>query len=130
MGRLDDWRRQARRLKREAHAIYLAARDPRTPWYARLLALGVVGYLFSPLDLIPDFVPVLGLVDDLLLVPLGIKLVLKLIPSVVLAEHREAIDAGTVRTGPGTWVAATVIVAVWIAALVLVVRLVVGALGR
>lgn len=130
MGRLDGWRAQARRLKREARAIYLAARDPRTPWYARLLALGVVGYLFSPLDLIPDFVPVLGVVDDLLLVPLGIKLVLRLIPTEVLAEHRDAIDAGTVQAGPGSRIAATVIVAVWIAALVLIVRVVAGIAGR
>ena len=130
MGRLDGWRSQARRLKREAQAIYLAARDSRTPWYARVLALGIIGYLFSPIDLIPDFVPVLGLVDDLLLVPLGIKLVLKLIPAEVLAEHRDAIAAGTVPTGWSSRVAAAVIVALWIAALVAVVRVALGVLGR
>lgn len=129
MGRLDGLRAQARRLKREGHALYLAARDPRTPWYARLLALAVVGYLVSPLDLIPDFIPVLGIVDDLLIVPLGIRLAIRLIPSEVLAEHREAIEAGTVPGGGGR-VAAAVIVLVWVVVLVLLARVVLAAAGR
>ena len=70
--RLKEW---ARALRRDAHAVYLAAFDPRVPWYAKALALGVAAYAFSPIDLIPDFIPVLGLLDDLIIVPLGIALV-------------------------------------------------------
>ena len=75
---IDRLRQRARSLKRETYALYLAVRDPRTPWYARVLGVLVVGYALSPIDLIPDFIPVLGYLDDLLLVPLGIAVVLKL----------------------------------------------------
>src|SRR5512146_2149103 len=80
------WKQRARQLKTRTYALYLAYQDRRTPWYARLVAICVVGYLFSPIDLIPDFIPVLGYVDDLVLVPLGIALAIKLIPHDVLAE--------------------------------------------
>ena len=83
------WKQRARALQREVHAVYLAMRDPRTPWYARLLAGAVVAYAFSPIDLIPDPIPVLGYLDDLLLVPLGIVLVLRLIPAEVMQECRQ-----------------------------------------
>ena len=73
---LENWRRRARGLKRDTFALYLAARDPRVPWYTKALALGVVGYALSPIDLIPDFIPIIGYLDDLILVPLGIALVL------------------------------------------------------
>lgn len=86
---IERWRQRARRLKKETYALHLASKDPRVPWYAKLLAVSVVGYLFSPIDLIPDFIPVLGYVDDLVLVPLGIALVLKMIPGAVMAECRE-----------------------------------------
>src|SRR6478672_6134290 len=86
--RMDRLRQWARALKRDVHAVYLAARDPRTPWYVKALALAVAAYALSPIDLIPDFIPVLGYVDDLLIVPLGIALATKLIPSGVLEEHR------------------------------------------
>src|SRR5215813_10413075 len=81
-------RQKTRVVKRDVHAIYLAARDPRVPWYAKVLALCVAGYALSPIDLIPDFVPVLGYLDDVILVPLGILLVVKLIPPEIMAEHR------------------------------------------
>lgn len=81
-------KRWAGGLKAEVYAFYLAYRDPRVPWYARLVALCVVAYAFSPIDLIPDPVPVLGYMDDLTLVPLGIALAIKLIPAPVLDEHR------------------------------------------
>jgi uncharacterized membrane protein YkvA (DUF1232 family) len=81
-------RQWARVVKRDVHAIYLAARDPRVPWYAKALAFCVAGYAISPLDLIPDFVPVLGYLDDVIVVPLGILAVVKLIPPEVMAEHR------------------------------------------
>src|ERR1700688_1679667 len=85
LSRMKTW---ARRLNRDGHAIYLASRDPRVPWYAKVLALAVAGYALSPIDLIPDFIPVFGYLDDLILVPLGIWLVLSLIPDDVLAELR------------------------------------------
>ena len=85
----------ARRLIRDAHAIYLAAHDPRVPWYARILAVAVAGYALSPIDLIPDFIPVVGYADDLIIVPLGIWLVVSLIPKEVMTEYRvKAIEAG------------------------------------
>lgn len=80
----------ARAVKRDVLAVYLAARDPRTPWPVRLLAMAVAAYALSPIDLIPDFIPVLGYLDDLLIVPLGILLVVRLIPPELLAEHRAA----------------------------------------
>ena len=75
---LEAWKRRARGLKRDTYALFLAARDPCVPWYTKALALGVVGYALSPIDLIPDFIPIIGYLDDLILVPLGIALVLRL----------------------------------------------------
>lgn len=88
--RLKRWTRLA---KRDAHALYLASRDPRVPWHVKALAAIVAGYAVSPIDLIPDFIPVLGLVDDAILVPLGFYLVFRLIPPEILAEHRARADA-------------------------------------
>jgi uncharacterized membrane protein YkvA (DUF1232 family) len=106
------WQAHAKRLKAETYALYLAYRDPRVPWYAKLFAACVVGYAFSPIDLIPDFVPILGYLDDLVLVPLGIALAIKMIPPSVLAECRQrakdAIDK------PSNRFAAAVIVAIWL----------------
>lgn len=106
-------RRWARALKRDIHAVALAARDPRVPWYARALAVAVAGYALSPIDLIPDFIPVIGYLDDLILVPLGLWAVLRLIPPEVLAEYRVIADARSAR--PVSWIAAAVIVTIWIA---------------
>jgi uncharacterized membrane protein YkvA (DUF1232 family) len=114
MARLSAWKQRARRLKTEAYALYLACRDPRTPWYARLVAAAVVAYAFSPLDLIPDPVPVLGYLDDLVLVPLGIALALRLVPAPVLAEARERARVASVR--PRSWVGAAAVVALWLVA--------------
>lgn len=108
VGRLRTW---ARSIKRDVHALYLSARDPRVPWYAKAVALAVAAYALSPIDLIPDFIPVIGYLDDLILVPLGILLAVRLIPPAVLAEHRAtATDARL----PGSRTAAVVIVAIWI----------------
>jgi uncharacterized membrane protein YkvA (DUF1232 family) len=90
--RIKNW---ARRLNRDVHAIYLASRDPRVPWPAKVLAIAVAGYALSPIDLIPDFIPVLGYLDDLIIVPLGIWLVIRLVPEDIMAEYRAiADDAG------------------------------------
>ena len=110
----DRIKRWARTLKRDAYAIYLAARNPNTPWYVKVLATVVAAYAFSPIDLIPDFIPVIGYLDDLILVPLGIWLVVSLIPEQAMAEYRakasEALQRP--RDGDGT-VAAIAIIAIW-----------------
>jgi uncharacterized membrane protein YkvA (DUF1232 family) len=108
------WKEKARALKRETYAVYLACRDPRVPWYGRVLAACIVGYAFSPIDLIPDFVPVLGYLDDLILIPLGIALLLKIIPSEVIAECRERAAVAMAGGKPTNWIAAGIIVAIWI----------------
>lgn len=111
-GKLKDW---ARATNRDVHAIYLAARDPRTPWYAKALALCVAGYALSPIDLIPDFIPVLGYIDDAIIVPLGILAVVKMIPPMVMAEHRATADLAGVRSVSRT--AAAVVVCIWAASI-------------
>jgi uncharacterized membrane protein YkvA (DUF1232 family) len=107
--RLKVW---AARLRQEVHAIYLAARDPRVPWYAKALAIAVAGYALSPIDLIPDFIPVIGYLDDLVIVPLGIWAVIRLIPADVLAEYRVIARSAERPRGSGGVIA---IVAVWTA---------------
>ena len=102
----------ARALKRDVHAIYLAARSPRVPWHVKIIAIAVAGYVLSPIDLIPDFIPVLGYVDDLIILPLGIWLVLSLIPEEVMAEYRDVADKAGMR--PRSNAAAIAIVALWI----------------
>ena len=103
----------ARRLKKETYAVYLASTDQRVPWYARILAGVTVAYAFSPIDLIPDFIPILGYLDDLIIVPLGIWLVLKMIPPQILAECREKAAAEIERGKPINRAAAAVIIAIW-----------------
>jgi uncharacterized membrane protein YkvA (DUF1232 family) len=123
-GRLHAWRGQwiarLRMLKRESLVVWYAARDPRLPWHVRLLALAVAAYALSPIDLIPDFIPVLGYLDDLLLIPLGVALVVKLTPPEVLADARERAAHAAQR--PVSRVAAAVIVLLWIAAIALAWR--------
>ena len=96
---LANLKNRARALKRDVSAIYIARRDPRVPWYAKALAIGVAAYALSPIDLIPDFIPVLGYLDDLIIVPLGIWLVIALIPADVMAECR-ALATGTATVPP------------------------------
>ena len=110
--RLSIW---ARAIRRDAHALYLAARDPRTPWYAKALALCVAGYALSPIDLIPDFVPVLGYLDDAVIVPLGILAAVRMIPHELMAEHRAAADLAARR--PVSRAAAAAIAGIWAASL-------------
>ena len=115
---MDGMSQIARALKRDVHAVYLAARDPQTPWYAKALAFAVAAYALSPIDLIPDFIPVLGYVDDLLIVPLGIALVIRLIPADVMEKHRAL--AAMAQERPVSRAAAIAIVLLWIASGVLI----------
>ena len=121
---LERWRQKVRTLKTEAHAVFLASRDPRAPWYAKALAACVLAYLFSPIDLIPDFMPVIGYLDDLIIVPAGLLLVIRLIPAEVMAEHREAVRVVALERKPN-WVVAGVIVTIWVTLLLIAVRFVI-----
>jgi uncharacterized membrane protein YkvA (DUF1232 family) len=109
---LDTWKHHAKALKREVYTLYFACRDPRAPWYAKALAAVIVGYAFSPIDLIPDFIPVLGYLDELVLIPLGVMAVRALIPGSVLDECRAR--AAAMEGKPTNRIAATVIVAIWL----------------
>lgn len=115
MTRLRDW---ARTLKRDVIAVWIAARDPRVPRSVKLLALAVAAYALSPMDLVPDFIPVLGYLDDLIIVPLGILLVVKLMPPPLMAEFRA--EAARRASVPLSRITAWVIVTLWIAAVALV----------
>ena len=110
LSRIKTW---ARSLKRDAHAIYLASRDPRVPWYAKALAVAVAGYALSPVDLIPDFIPVLGYLDDLVILPFGIWLVVSLIPDEIMIEYRAKADEAGQR--PASRAGMVAIISVWIA---------------
>jgi uncharacterized membrane protein YkvA (DUF1232 family) len=115
VGRFKEW---ARIVKRDVHALYLTSCDPRVPWYAKALAVIVAAYALSPIDLIPDFIPVLGYLDDVIILPLGILLVVWLIPPAIMAEHRELAAAAQER--PVSRTAAIIIVCIWIALITLV----------
>jgi len=106
--RLKKW---ARLIRRDVYALYLAGRDPRVPIYVKFVAGIVAAYALSPIDLIPDFIPVLGYLDDLILLPLGILLVIRLIPAEIMAEHRAAAEAAP--SLPASRLAAAVIVCIW-----------------
>ena len=125
MGHLEVWKQRARGLKVETYAIWLAYKDPRVPWYARVFAACVVGYAFSPIDLVPEPSPVLGYLDDLVLVPLGIALALKMIPPEVIAECREKAEAAMREGKPTNWKAAAAIVTLWVLTALLVIAVMV-----
>jgi uncharacterized membrane protein YkvA (DUF1232 family) len=114
LSRMKIW---ARKLRRDSHAVYLASRDPRVPWYAKALAIVVAGYALSPIDLIPDFIPVIGYLDDLIIVPLGIWLVVSLVPEEVMAECRIRADEAGRRPVSRTGMIA--IILTWIVAALL-----------
>jgi len=118
---LSEFKQRARRLKAETFALYLAARHPQTPWYAKLFVAGIVAYAFSPIDLIPDFVPVLGYLDDLILIPMGIALAIKMIPPSVLDECRARAQEAMANGKPVSRIAGVVIVVIWVTLAVLCV---------
>lgn len=117
----------ARRLKIDAYALYFAARDPRVPWPAKLVAAAVAAYAFSPIDLIPDFIPVLGALDDLIIVPLGIALAIRMVPPALMEDCRAR--AREVADRPVSRAAAAIIVGIWAAAILLVIWAVSDAAG-
>jgi uncharacterized membrane protein YkvA (DUF1232 family) len=110
---LAELKQRARHLRAETFALYLAAHDPRTPWYAKLLVAAIVAYAFSPIDLIPDFVPVLGYLDDLILIPAGIALAIRLVPESVLADCRARAQETFKNAKPVSRIAGLVIVVIW-----------------
>ena len=122
---LEKLKTRARALKTEVHAIYLAARDPRTPWYAKALVFFVVAHTFSPIDLIPDFIPVLGYLDDLIITPGGIWLAVRMIPPEVLAEARATAATREIDRRVGI-VGATLIILSWIVVALGVIYLIVS----
>jgi uncharacterized membrane protein YkvA (DUF1232 family) len=126
---LDRWKRRARTLRQETYALYLAYRDPRVPWYAKIWAACVVAYAFSPLDLIPDFIPVLGYLDDLILVPAGIALALRMIPPKVMAESRTKAQKALADDRPRNWLAGITIVGIWLLLTAIAIAVAVQALG-
>jgi uncharacterized membrane protein YkvA (DUF1232 family) len=114
-------RQWAKTLKRQTYVLYLAYKDPRTPWYARVFTACVVAYAFSPIDLIPDFVPVLGYLDDLILVPLGVAIAIKLIPANVLNDCQQEAQRLIEQGKPISRVGAIVILTIWILAFIITV---------
>jgi len=116
------WRSKVATLKADTYALYLASRDPRVPWHAKALAALTVAYALSPIDLIPDFIPVLGYLDDLLLVPLGLALAVHLVPPAVLAEHRADAARRFANGGPRSRAGAALVVLVWALAAVWLAR--------
>ena len=119
---------KAARLKLEVVALYFAARDPRTPWYAKVLIAGVVAYALSPIDLIPDPIPILGYLDDLVLLPLGIWLATRMIPASALQDCRARAASANLQL-PRNWWAATVIILLWLAALIMIASFVIEKLS-
>ena len=118
---IEKWKQQAKQLKVEVYALYLAYQDPRVPWFAKVFVACVVGYAFSPIDLIPDFIPIIGYLDDLVLIPLGIKLALSMIPENVMNESRVKAMETLGQGKPVSWAAMIVIILIWISLAVLIV---------
>ncbi len=114
MGWVESIKRRASALRSDTYALYLAYRDPRVPWYARAWAALVAAYAFSPIDLVPDFIPVLGYLDDIVLIPLGVGLAIKLIPAVVMAECRQKAAQHFSQPHPKSWQGALIIAGLWL----------------
>lgn len=111
---IEKWKQSARKLKYETQALYLAYRHPNTPWYAKVFAGLVIAYAFSPIDLVPDFIPVLGYLDDLILVPLGIALAVKMIPASVMVDCRMQVELETGEGKQVNWLSAVIVIMIWL----------------
>jgi uncharacterized membrane protein YkvA (DUF1232 family) len=121
---ITSWKTKSKQLKTEVVALYLACKHPGTPWYAKVLAALIIGYALSPIDLIPDFIPVVGYLDDLVLVPAGIALLIKIIPGDILEECRAKAQSDLSNRKPKNWVAAIIIVLIWLFAIYLILSLI------
>ena len=116
------WKTKAKALKREVYALSLATRHPRVPWYAKLFAAAIIGYALSPIDLIPDFIPVIGYLDDLVIIPAGIILLVKMIPVEVMEECKEKATLNHGHSKGKHWLAACIILLIWIISIYLVIE--------
>jgi uncharacterized membrane protein YkvA (DUF1232 family) len=121
---INSWKTKARQLRTEVVALYLASKHPRTPWYAKALAALIIGYALSPIDLVPDFIPVVGYLDDFIIIPAGIALLIKIIPRDVLEECRSKAQSDLLNGRSKNWVAAIIIVLIWLLAVYLVLSLI------
>lgn len=117
---ISDAKQKAKNIKKDLGALYLAYKRPDVPIYAKVAAIFVVGYALSPIDLIPDFIPVLGYLDDLILVPLGITLAIKLIPKDIMEECRQEAENIFCNGKPKNWAAGAIIIGIWIAIIALI----------
>ena len=122
--RIEELKIWAQALKRDVFALWIAARSARTPWIAKLIAGSVAAYAFSPIDLIPDFIPIIGYLDDLIIIPVGIALVVRLIPAQLMAEFRT--EALLISDRPMSYAAAAVVVVVWTVVLVVLGHWIIG----
>jgi uncharacterized membrane protein YkvA (DUF1232 family) len=118
------WKLKAKILKKEVYALSLAVKDPRVPWYAKVFALLIIGYVLSPIDPIPDFIPVIGYIDELIVVPLGIIILSKMIPKQVLEECREKARHHRGGMKGKHWIAASIIILIWLILVYLSIRIV------
>ena len=121
------WKQKAELLKNEARALYLAYKDPRVPWYAKLFMGAVLGYLASPIDLIPDFIPIVGYLDDLVIVPAGIYLAIKMIPRGIMDECREKAVSNPFSSR-AKWIMACIIILIWILVIILIFKFILQAM--
>ena len=119
---IDSLKQRARSLKREVLALWYAYQNPHTPWYAKVFTAMVVAYAFSPIDLIPDFVPVLGYLDDLILIPAGVALALKMVPPEVMAESRLKADQAEIKGKQKNWLIGGIIIVIWVVILFFIGR--------
>ena len=120
LNQLKEW---ARKLKLEIYVLYFAYKDQRTPWYAKLFAALVVAYAFSPIDLIPDFIPILGYLDDVILVPLGIMVAIKLMPQSVIEENRLKAEELMKKGKPKNWISGSIIILIWLVLLIAIIMI-------
>ena len=120
---IESWKAKAKLLRTEIVALYLASKHPGTPWYAKVLAALIIGYALSPIDLIPDFIPVVGYLDDLIIIPAGIALLIKIIPRDVLEECRAKAQSDVLNRKSKNWVAGVIIFLIWLLGIYLVLSL-------
>ncbi len=119
---LKNWQKRTKELKKDTFVFYLALKDRRVPWISKFLLVFIVAYAFSPIDLIPDFVPVLGWLDDLFIIPLGVLLARALVPKFVLAEYRQQAVFLMRGERPQIWLGALIVVAIWILLALIILR--------